>query len=72
MLADIVITSSWMTGFCGWGALICFGFCALEWLYAATYHKCDDWWTAPIAMVIGSAVGVMGIIFGLIWIGSRL
>jgi hypothetical protein len=72
MLADIVITSAGMSTFFGWGTLIFFGICASGWIFAVTYHKCDDWVTPLMSMAIGNIAGIIGIIFGLVWIGSKL
>jgi hypothetical protein len=72
MLADIVITSSGMSGFFGWGALIFLGIFVSGWIFAANYHKCDDWVTPLIAAAIANISGIIGVILGLVWIGSKL
>ena len=68
----LAFTISITSNFIGLISIIFYILMTLLILFGITYKKCDDWWTTPIALGLGQKCFIIGTIFGLIWLGSKI
>jgi hypothetical protein len=58
--------------FLGWASIIAWIMGIWLFVSGVNYKKCDDWWSGPITMMIGNAIGIVALILTLIWIGTLI
>ncbi len=68
----LAVTFSITANGIGWAAAVFLIIAVLAYVFAGTYRKVDDWWTPLMAAATAHICAIIGIIFGLIWLGSKI
>ena len=72
MINILAFTLTITQSFIGWTALIFLIVGVLLYIFAVRYKKCDDWVTPFYIAGAGIISVIIGVVFGVLWLGSVL